>query len=115
MQIIKIANQIFELLSRKFDLAIEFLDTIGNMKRITKRMNNSLVNNAVYENKDLAKNIRILYDLWVEFTKSDSKYLWVFQDKYKLKLEKQASIIEDKKQKYSQKMYEKQKYVNYHQ
>ena len=49
-------------------------------------------------NKDLAKNIRILYDLWVEFTKSDSKYLWVFQDKDKLKLEKQASIIEDKKQ-----------------
>jgi len=59
-EIIKIANQIFELLSHKFDLAIEFLDTIGNMKRITKRMNNSLVNNAVYENKDLAKNIRIL-------------------------------------------------------
>ena len=108
----KIANQIFELLSRKFDLAIEFLDTIGN-SRIKKGYNNSLVNNAVYENKDLAKNIRILYDLWVEFTKSDSKYLWVFQDKDKLKLEKQASIIEDKKQKYSQKMYEKQKYVNY--
>jgi hypothetical protein len=112
-EIIKIANQIFELLSRKFDLAIEFLDTIGNKKRITKRMNNSLVNNAVYENKDLAKNIKKLYDLWVNFTKWDSKYLWVFQDKDKLKLEKQASIIEDKKQKYSQKMYEKQIYVNY--
>lgn len=110
----KIANQIFELLSRKFDLAIEFLDTIGN-SRIKKGYNNSLVNNAVYENKDLAKNIRILYDLWIEFTKWNSKYSSSFKNADKSKLEKQASIIEDKKQEYSQKMYEKQKYVNYHQ
>jgi hypothetical protein len=108
----EIANQIFELLSRKFDLAIEFLDTIGN-SRIKKGYNNSLVNNAVYENKDLAKNIRILYDLWIEFTKWNSKYLSSFTNADKSKLENQATIIEDKKQVYSQKMLEKQKYVNY--
>jgi len=110
----EIANQIFELLSHKFDLAIKFLDTIGkNDRRIKKGINNSLVNNAVYENKDLAKNIRILYDLWLEFTNWNSKYLWAFRDNDKLKLQDQASIIEDKMQVYSQKMLEKQKYVNY--
>ena len=107
-------NQIFKLLSRKFDLAIEFLDKIGN-SRIKKGYNNSLVNNAVYENKDLAKNIRILYDLWIEFTKWNSKYSSSFKNADKSELQNQASIIEDKKQEYSQKMFEKQKYVNYKQ
>jgi len=114
-QIKKIADETFELLSRKFDLAIEFLNTIGNNKRITKGMNYSLVNNAVYENKDLAKNIKKLCDLWANFTKWNSKYLWAFNDNNKLKLEEQARIIEDKKQKYSQKILEKQKYVIYQQ
>ena len=78
-------------------------------------MNNSLVNNAVYENKDLAKNIKKLYDLWVNFTKWDSKYLRAFNDNNTSKLKRQAQIIEDKMQRYSQKILEKQKYVNYQQ
>jgi hypothetical protein len=114
-KIIKIADETFELLSRKFDLAIEFLNTIRNSKKITKGMNNSLVNNAVYENKDLAKNIKKLYDLWVNFTKWDSKYLWAFNDNNTSKLKRQAQIIEDKMQSYSQKILENQKYVNYQQ
>jgi hypothetical protein len=89
------------------------LDTIGkNGKKIKKGINNFLVNNAVYENKDLAKNIRILYDLWLEFTNSN-KYLWAFTENDILKLQEQALIIDDKKENYSQKMLEKQKYVNY--
>ena len=100
----KIADETFKLLSHKFDLAIKFLDTIGN-RRIKKGRNNSLVNNAVYENKDLAKNIKKLYDLWVELIAKYSSYI---DDKAKL-------IIEDKKQEYSQIMFEKQKYVNYNQ
>jgi len=78
-------------------------------------MNNSLVNNAVYENKDLAKNIRILYDLWVEFTKSDSKYLSSFTNEDKSKLQYQKSYIDDKKGLYSKIILEKQKHVNYRQ
>jgi hypothetical protein len=104
----EIANKTFDLLSHKFDLAIKFLDTIGNSKRIKKGYNNSLVNNAVYENKDLAKNIRILYDLWIELL---NKYSTSFKNANEL--QNQASIIEVKKQEYSQKMLEKQKYVNY--
>lgn len=100
----KIADETFKLLSHKFDLAIKFLDTIGN-RRIKKGRNNSLVNNAVYENKDLAKNIKKLYDLWVELINKYSSYI---DNTAKL-------IIEDKKQEYSQKMFEKQKYVNYNQ
>jgi len=103
-------NEIFVLLLAKFNLAIQFLDTLGNQKRITKHMNNSLVNNAVYENKDLAKNIRSLYDLWV---KSTNKYSYIYSPNEKSKLEEQESLIEEKKQEYSQKMFEKQKYVNY--
>jgi hypothetical protein len=105
-----IANQIFELLNHKFDLAIKFLDTIGNSKRIEKGINNSLVNNAVVENKDLAKNIHILYDLWIELLNKYSTYL---KPANKLELQKKASIIEDKKEEYSQKILEKQKYVIY--
>jgi len=90
----------------KFDLAIKFLDTLGNKKKITKHMNNLLVNNAVNENKDLAKNIHILYDLWIHST---DKYSFIYEVPEKIKLEE----IEDKKQEYSQKMLEKQKYVNY--
>ena len=75
-------------------------------------MSNFLVNNAVNENKDLAKNIRILYDLWVKLT---NQYSRIYANQEKGELEKQASIIEDKKQEYSQEMFEKQKYVNYNQ
>ena len=59
----------------------------------------------MYENKDLAKNIKKLYDLWVELINKYSSYI---DDEAK-------SIIEDKKQIYSQIMFEKQKYVNYNQ
>jgi len=73
-------------------------------------MNNLLVNNAVNENKDLAKNIHILYDLWIHST---DKYSFIYEVPEKIKLEEKKSEIEDKKQEYSQKMLEKQKYVNY--
>jgi hypothetical protein len=110
----EIANKTFDLLSSKFDLAIKFLDTIGRNRKLKKDINKLLVNNAVYEDKNLATNIGILYNLWTELIDEHSKS---FTNAYKKEFEEQKSIIEEKKQNYSQKMFDIQpyvRYVNYH-
>jgi len=106
----QIADQIFKLFSYKIDLAIGFLDTLGETTKITKNINNAIVNNVfLNEDKKLAKNIRELYDLYKELC-TNVNYSIYLSDK---QLKPQLNQIEFKINEYIKKLEEKRKFVIY--
>lgn len=112
----KEANRIFKLFMEKTKLAIDFLDTIGSEKRLTKKRNSILLNNVVNNNRELGKNIIALYEEYNAFYKENQFYLGKTDEtiRNRHKFNDQLKKLEEIMSQYILKIVEVQKkYVNF--